>query len=330
MPDEKLKQEIKELQAKVDKYEKETQISRERKKKGFKFITGIFLGNNLRDAVEKFIEKAPNKLDKKSIADLTYGILNGLLKFSFIRFLLAIVPMILVTIQLYVLMQQNSILEQQTKGLQNQLTSIEAERKSSYIFLVNNIMDKMDSEIKDGENRKLGRKLSIQTISRIAALSQTLKPYNYKDDEGREKELSPERGYLSNTIGLSELDTSIYKILYDKVTFKKSDLEQAKLNQSYLKGAYLRGSDLSDGFILNSNLENAFLIECDLRNTQFSNSNFEGAKLWHSKVHSSKWFDLLEQENVKGISYLRENFVVSDSKLEDEEGLYYLVECVKK
>jgi len=326
MPDEKLIEKVKILQAKVDKFEKEARINQERKKKGERIISRLILGNDLRESVENFVEKVPKDLDKKSVADLTYGILNRIIRTSFIRLILAVIPMILVVIQLCVLMHQNTILEQQTTGLENQLKSIEAERKSSYIFLVNNIMDKMDSEIKNGEDRKIGRKLSIQTISRIAALSQTLKPYKYQNEEGKEKELSPERGYLLNTIGLSELDTGIYTILYDKVTFNKADLEKAKLNQSYFKGAYLRGSDLSDGFILNSNLEKTFLIESDLRNTQFSNSNFEGAKLWHSKVHSNKWFDILEKENVLGISYLRKNFVISKEVLKDEEGDYYLIE----
>ena len=76
----------------------------------------------------------------------------------------------------YIGFRSNDLLQTQNQLIKEQTKLIEAERRSSLIFLMGNIMDKVDDELK---NNKKSRELSPQLIGRIAALSHSLKPYYF-------------------------------------------------------------------------------------------------------------------------------------------------------
>jgi len=162
---------------------------------------------------------------------------------------------------------QNNLITKQNKRLDQQTYLQEAERRSSLVFLFSNVMDAVDSELKDDKNTN--RSLSPQLIGRIAGLSTRLKPYQYLDgDTLINKPLSPERGQLLISLLGSELDTATLKKIYEKANFSYSDLKYADLNSSYLKGINLSKSDLSHAILDGANLQKANLKESYLGNIE--------------------------------------------------------------
>jgi len=117
-------------------------------------------------------------------------------------------------IQNKLVQQQNIKIEHQNKRLDQQTNLQEAERRSSLVFLFSNIMDAIDSELKDSLNKK--DTLSKQLIGRIIALSTRLSPYRYltEGDTLISHPLSPERGQLLVNLVESDLDSNTYKKIW--------------------------------------------------------------------------------------------------------------------
>ena len=106
--------------------------------------------------------------------------------------------------------------------------------------MMSNIMDKVDEELTKDWNGDKKRNLSPQLIGRIAALSQSFRPYRFWQDSMLiEKPFSPERGQLLLALIKSELDTMTYKRIYDETTFDQAYLDGARLITPYLNMAKL-------------------------------------------------------------------------------------------
>lgn len=181
------------------------------------------------------------------------------------------------------------VLMKQNEKLEVQINIEEATRRSSLVFLMSNIMDKVDEELKDTFNTNHNtRKLTPQTIGRIAALSQSLKPYYYLQDGQLIKQpLSPERGQLLLNLLNSKLDTITYKQIYKQTTFQFSALQNAKMENADLRNVDLRNANLRYTGLGNTNFGDANLRDADFRDTNLSDADLQNADLQNADFRNA-------------------------------------------
>lgn len=196
---------------------------------------------------------------------------------------------------------QNLLVQAQNNRLDQQTYLQEAERRSALVFLMGNIFDEMNHELKDTSNKK--KYLSQPLIRQIISLSHGLRPYKFLvNDELTDKEYSPERGQLLVALLNSNIDTSsLYSI------FKKADFTSTYLNNTNLSSSIISYIDLSNSNITNSNMDDCKLDFSDLRNVNFSGSTlnsaiFErtllmGANLCYTELSFAK----LDNANLDGV-----------------------------
>ena len=191
---------------------------------------------------------------------------------------------VLGTIMLYnqnkLLTQQNQLLNQQNIRLDQQTYLQEAERRSSLIFLMGNILDAMNQELKEDVGAPRVRDISPQLIGRVIALSNSLRPYRYLGSDSLVgRELSPERGYLLLAIVSSEIDKGSLRRIYRSADFSFSDLKNAVLSGEYLSGINLTGAELAGAHLDESDLSDANLSDADLRDAILTHATLTGARL---------------------------------------------------
>lgn len=205
---------------------------------------------------------------------------------------------------------QNKLVEQQNKRVEQQTELLEADRRSSLVFLMSNIMDKIDEEIKNPNNQQ--RTLSFEIIGRITALSQSLKPYKYlKNDRLIRKPLSPERAQLLLALVNSHLDTTItYDLIFENTKFSRSDLEEAQMSHAYLAGARLNNANMEEVVLKEANLSLAKLQSVDLEE-----ANLEGANLSNATLDQANLtFALMRKANLDGTSMVKADLEGADMR----------------
>ena len=152
---------------------------------------------------------------------------------------------------------QNMLMDSQNERLKLQNNLIEADRRSSLVFLMSNILDKVDSEIsiqKNDDPNDYGYFLSDPLMGRIIALSRAFKPYRILGEDTLSSELySPERGQLFIALMECNLDTSIQQILVTKGDFSfapvgkiemdKANFSNANFQKSIFSGSKFFGAD---------------------------------------------------------------------------------------
>jgi uncharacterized protein YjbI with pentapeptide repeats len=191
---------------------------------------------------------------------------------------------VLGTILLYnqnkLLTQQNQLLNQQNIRLDQQTYLQEAERRSSLIFLMGNILDEVNDELKEDVGVKGVRDISPQLIGRVIALSNSLRPYRYLGNDSLVgRELSPERGYLLLAIVSSEIDKSSLRRIYRAADFSFSDLKKAVLSGEFLAGINLTGADLEGVRLDEADLSDANLSDAEMSDAILTNAKLNGGRL---------------------------------------------------
>jgi len=195
----------------------------------------------------------------------------------------------------YFIFQQNKFsknqFKKQNEKITQQLQLMETTRKSNLIVLMNNLMGKIQEEI----NSNPQRKISNETIERIAALNHSFQPYAYSQNDSLAiKKLSPERGQLLLSLSKMKIDTTSFALIKSKTSFLGADLRNINLSGADLSGVDLREADLSHSNLRNANLKNA-----DLRNSIFWGvqldsasliaANFTNADLQWIEANDSDW-----------------------------------------
>jgi len=131
------------------------------------------------------------------------------------------------------------------------------------------------------------RDLTPQLIGRISALSHRLNPYYYLEGDSLvDVALSPERGQLLVTLIESKLDSTTYRELWTKSSFKHSDLEGVNFSGSDLSNIELSGSNLSNAKLLNCKFNSSNLNFCDLNNINFYNSDLTNCQLANCTIQN--------------------------------------------
>jgi len=218
------------------------------------------------------------------------------------------------------LTQQNNLLEGQNFRLEQQTYLQEADRRSSLIFLMGNLLDAIDKELKSDVGQPGTRDLSPQLVGRVIALSKSLRPYRYLDgDTLIARELSPERGQLLISIVTSQLDNNTLRRIFQAADFRYADMKGAVLSGEYLgeinlfaadlSGAVLDGTNFTKANLSNanlsgaifaraklqearlreSNLQNAYFESADLRNANFYGANLRGAKMNGADLRNTRF-----------------------------------------
>lgn len=193
------------------------------------------------------------------------------------------------TVMLYnqnkLLLQQNQLLNQQNIRLDQQTYLQEAERRSSLVFLMGNILDAVNEELKEDVGIKGVRDLSPQLTGRIIALSNSLRPYRYLGSDSLVgRELSPERGFLLLSIVSSDIDRSSLQKIYKSADFSYSDLKHAVLSGKYLAGINLFAADLDEALLDETDLSGANLSEAELEGAILARARMPGARLRKTKL----------------------------------------------
>lgn len=206
----------------------------------------------------------------------------------------------------------------QNSNTKNQNQLIEAERRSSLIFLLNNIFDAIDTELKSDADK---RELSDELISRIIGLSYKLLPYQKLEDNVFDaRKYSPEKGLLLATLLNSKISAKSMSKILQKANFQYSDLSEyefqlatldsvnlsySNLTRTNLNGAYLRGSILHNCTFYKTKLHSAHLHNAEIK-SQLDSCDLREAILFKTKFFNSKiydsWFDNAQFE----LCYLNE------------------------
>ena len=197
------------------------------------------------------------------------------------------------------LTQQNAFIQQQTYRLDQQTYLQEAGRRSSLIFLMGNLLDAIDRELKADIGRPGVRDLSPQIIGQIVALSTSLRPYRHLENDSLvDREISPERGQLLLSLVNSEIDNSALRRI-----FLSADFSYAELSEAVLAGEYLGGINLREANLSKANLNGANLAGADLNRADLSSAILVGAILSKANLSDTDLREaIIEQTDFRGAS----------------------------
>ncbi len=171
-------------------------------------------------------------------------------------------------------------------------------RRSSQSDLISNIVDKIEDELRNHPERKL----SAETIDRLADVSYAFKPYRYPEgDSVRTKKLSPERGLLLMLLSAMKIDSGTLDMIMFKADFTDADLREADLRGANLMGANLSGADLQDANLQGANMHNSNVSLANLWGSNLSDANLNGVNFKRADL---RWADLdgadLKNANLNG------------------------------
>lgn len=114
----------------------------------------LFLGPPLHQSMHKLASEFPKDIQKETVADVGTNLIRRFVRIGLAGLMLALIPLALLFQQNQLLTRQNEKLDDQNImfntqneriNLQNNL--LEADRRSSLVFLMSNLLDKMDDEI---------------------------------------------------------------------------------------------------------------------------------------------------------------------------------------
>lgn len=199
---------------------------------------------------------------------------------------------------------QNKLIDQQNFRLDQQTNLVEANRRSSLVFLFSNVLDAIDQELVADRGKPNVRDLSDQLIARIIALANNLKPYQYLEkDQLISSPISPERGQILQNLIESNLDNDTYKKIYSKSNFQYSDLQNVNLEFKNLRFLDLRHSNFANSALIGCDFTNAKLDNCSFSNSIldfsiFTGATVTGADLSESSMDNVFWGDMHYSERV--------------------------------
>lgn len=254
---------------------------------------------------------------------------------SFRRWILMVFQMLFVgfggvlgTMLLYnqnkLLTQQNLLLQNQNYRLDQQTYLQEADRRSSLIFLMGNLLDAMDRELKNDVGQPGVRDLSPQIIGRVVALSKSLRPYRYLESDSLvSRELSPERGQLLVSIVNSQIDKRTLRRIFQFSDFSAADLKGAVLSGEYLSGinlsradlagATLDETDLSEADLSGADLSDAIMARAVLKDARFRQSILRRAYLESSNLSQANFYGAqLQEAHLAGANLKQTHFTGAD------------------
>ncbi len=302
---EQLQDRIAFLTKKLEVAEQEKVKSSKKKIWTGKQLFSFFIGKGLKDSLNKLYQELPDKVTKESLADVTANVIWRFTRIGLFAILAALIPYILLYKQNQKIDKQNELFGYQNKKIGIQTELLEADRRSALIFLMSNIMDKLDNELKEDWNNDNIRNISPELIGRISSLSYSFKPYRFlQGDTLISKPLSPERGQLLITLSKSNLDSISLLTLMKNCVFESADLRGVFLGDANLRGVSLNGADLEGAILERADLEGA-----NFTGTNFSSANLEGTNLINSLLILTNFAKArLKNANLTNVQILSADF----------------------
>ena len=248
-----------------------------------KLSTKVFLGSNLMASTKKLVKEIKQKeLNDETVTEFGVHIFWRLTRIGLVGLLIAGVP-------IWLLMNQNLLLEKQNEKINLQNNLIEADRRSALILLMSNILNEVSEEISQQNdsitNISLTKEyeLSPSLIGRISALSRGFFPYRrLTSDTLTTNYESPERGQLLLSIISSRPNESTRRWL-----FPNSDFSYAYLAGADLSGELLSNIDLSNANLSLADLRSTVLTESKLYEVDFREANLSGANLGFARCYKA-------------------------------------------
>lgn len=309
-------------QERIDQLEKENQLlksqldkieKRKEKKKSVGFwllrkssipLLGARLKMSIENAITEFKENKTVSVD--TVSDVSSNIIWRITRIGLFGLLVTLIPSFILLYQTKLVINQNSLV-----GNQNKL--IEAERRSSLVFIMDNLLSDLSEELKYKGSSE--RNVSPVLEARISSLSRAMKPYEFEEDgEMIEKKISPEKGQLLFSLIRSNLaDQSYREILnasdfsytYFKdiylgrgVNLKHINLSHSNLSEVNLPAANLERAELMEANMEKINLSDATLLRANLTNTNLKHAELLSANLTHAKLYGA---DLTEADLTEAI-----------------------------
>lgn len=294
-------------------------------KLGTKTLFGQDLIVSLKKLIVEFQEK---NVKSHTLAEVGAHIVWRVTRIGVFTVIVAFFPFILLFQQNIILQDQNKridaqidLFEIQNERIHMQSQLMESERRSSLVFMMTSVLDKLDDELE--KNNKISNGLE----RRIIALSRGFTPYKRMNVEKGILDsllVSPERGQLLISISKSGIDsTSMGKItlqgdfsysLVDLIDFSNQYFPNINLNQSSLIATNFNNSNLTDASICNAMLLYANFDHTILRKAVMSETNFEGTSFRGADLRGAIIFNGNFEENdfseadLRGISFKDSHF----------------------
>lgn len=187
--------------------------------------------------------------------------------------------------------------EEQSSYRKEQAILLESIRQSNQGVLLNNLLNKLDDELKD---RPLGI-LSEEAMARTIALGNAFEPYPvWSGDSLSADKLSPERGHLLKALALMQIDSTSFDTIKARTSFagamleggdltgaylNLADLQKANMKKATLVGALLNHSDLRKSQLWGADLSHAHIKESDLKRAEANWAELSGAYLTGSDLN---------------------------------------------
>lgn len=185
--------------------------------------------------------------------------------------------------------KQNILIERQNIRLDQQTYLQEADRRSSLVFLMGNVLESIDKELKDDAGKKQVRDLTPELIGRIVALTHILRPYKFMDgDILTTNELSPEKGQVLISLLDSKIDTSSLFSIFKKADFSYSFLRGVTFEDISIKNIVLNASDFRGASFFNCEIAKSQILGSDFSETYFRDCKFSEVVLWQSTLYKAQ------------------------------------------
>ncbi len=281
---ERLKKENQLLQDKLDKINKGKQKKRKFRwwllKKSSTPIFGGRLKKSISSAITEYKEYKTVSVD--TVSDVSSSVIWRITRIGLFAFMVAVIPAA-------VLIFQTVLLNSQNKFINNQNTLVEADRRSSLVFVMSDVLGDLNEELKyKGANS--GRNISKTLEARIISLCMAMKPYRYKENDRLiEKPISPERGQLLFTLLKSDIGLESSQDILNSADFSYTNLRNINLGRGVnLKYARLDYSNLTEAQIPAANLERSELREAQMRKINLSDAILKRARLNNANLQRAE------------------------------------------
>jgi len=221
----RLEEENLRLKQELDKRYSNSEKKSKLKRGVVRFVGQTFAGRKLKKSIYKVFDQYHQEqfVTREAISDLLASLVYRFTRIGLFTLIFALLPFIL-------LIQQNLLLRQQNRKIQDQNFLAEASRRSTQMFIMGDVLSDINQE------RRYSSSLTSTLTGRIASLSIAMKPYFYFEN-GKliDSPMSPERGQLLLTICKSDLDSSQ---LSDEI-FQNSNFTYAELENLILRSTII-------------------------------------------------------------------------------------------
>lgn len=295
---ERLKTENKLLQDKLDKINKGKQKKRRFRWWLLKKSGTPILGNRLKKSISAAIHeyKEYKTVSVDTVSDVSSSVIWRVTRIGLFAFLFAVIPSLVLIFQTKLLLNQNKLITSQ-----NNL--VEADRRSSLVFVMGDVLADLNEELKykGSSSRNISRTLE----ARIVGLCMAMKPYRYIEDGVLiDRPISSERGQLLFTLLKSDLGSESSQDILNSAEFKYTNLKKVNLGRSAnLKYARLDYSNFTEAQMPAANLERS-----DLREVQMSKINLSDANLKRARLNNAN----LQRAELLSVDFTNANLSGSD------------------